>query len=157
MSTNQQASERTPLLPATAPTDSSSSSNSKPPPSMSSEVFWKIGAVYGATAVAFGAFGAHGLKKVITEPARLAGWSTAAQYQLIHAAVLLVVPNHPVAASLFTAGMTLFSGSIYALTLDPARFRFLGPVTPLGGLCLIAGWMALAFGKSGGAPRLPRF
>ncbi|KAK3345839.1 DUF423-domain-containing protein [Lasiosphaeria hispida] len=150
MSTNQQPSEQTPLLPAT-PTESSK------PPSMSSETFWKIGAVYGATAVAFGAFGAHGLKKVITDPAKLAGWSTAAQYQLIHAVVLLVVPDHPVAASLFTAGMTLFSGSIYALTLDPARFRFLGPITPLGGLCLIAGWTALAFGKSGGAARLPRF
>ncbi len=50
-----------------------------------------------------------------------------------------------VAGSLLTAGMTMFSGSIYALVLDPARFRFLGPVTPLGGLCLIGGWIALAF------------
>lgn len=40
----------------------------------------------------------------------------------------------------------MFSGSIYALILDP-RFKFLGPVTPLGGLCLIGGWLALAFGK----------
>ncbi|KAH4142946.1 hypothetical protein HBH45_048650 [Parastagonospora nodorum] len=46
--------------------------------------------------------------------------------------------------SLFTAGMSMFSGSIYLLVLDPQRFKFLGPVTPLGGLCLIGGWVALA-------------
>ena len=40
----------------------------------------------------------------------------------------------------------MFSGSIYLLVLDPARFKFLGPVTPLGGLSLVAGWVALAFG-----------
>jgi uncharacterized membrane protein YgdD (TMEM256/DUF423 family) len=49
--------------------------------------------------------------------------------------------------------MTLFSGSIYALTLNAEKFRFLGPVTPLGGLFLMAGWAALAFGKASGAPR----
>lgn len=54
-------------------------------------------------------------------------------------------PENHAAAGLLTAGMTMFSGSIYALVLDPARFRFLGPVTPLGGLCLIGGWLALAF------------
>ena len=43
--------------------------------------------------------------------------------------------------------MTMFSGSIYLLILDPGHFKFLGPVTPLGGLCLIASWVALAFGK----------
>lgn len=61
---------------------------------------------------------------------------------------MLVARDNPLAASLFTAGMSMFSGSIYALVLlDPARFRFLGPVTPLGGLCLIGGWLALAFAK----------
>jgi len=77
--------------------------------------------------------------------------------QLMHAVAVLVARDHPVAASCFTAGMTLFSGSIYALTLNTERFRFLGPVTPLGGLFLMAGWAALAFGKGGNAPRLPRF
>jgi uncharacterized membrane protein YgdD (TMEM256/DUF423 family) len=47
------------------------------------------------------------------------------------------------AANLLVAGMTMFSGSLYLLVLDPGRFRFLGPVTPLGGLCLIGGWAAL--------------
>lgn len=51
------------------------------------------------------------------------------------------------------AGMTMFSGSIYLLVLDPQRFKGLGPVTPLGGLCLIGGWVALAFGKRVPFPR----
>ncbi|KAK4233350.1 hypothetical protein C8A03DRAFT_19564 [Achaetomium macrosporum] len=121
-----------------------------------STLLWKIGAVYGATSVALGAFGAHGLKKHITEPQKLANWSTAAQYQLIHSVALLVASNNPVAGTLFTAGMTMFSGSLYVLTLDTERFRFLGPITPLGGLCLIAGWLALAFGKRGAGLRWPR-
>ena len=49
---------------------------------MSSAFFWKVGAVFGATAVGFGAFGAHGLKKRIADPAKLANWSTAAHYQV---------------------------------------------------------------------------
>lgn len=53
------------------------------------------------------------------------------------------------AKGLFTAGMTMFSGSIYALVLDREKFKFLGPITPLGGLCLIGGWVALAFGSRG--------
>jgi uncharacterized membrane protein YgdD (TMEM256/DUF423 family) len=68
--------------------------------------------------------------------------------QLIHSCVLtfasVVAPQNHLAMGLFTAGMTMFSGSIYLLVLDPQRFKFLGPVTPLGGLCLIGGWVALA-------------
>ncbi|KUJ23696.1 DUF423-domain-containing protein [Mollisia scopiformis] len=113
--------------------------------------FWTIGSIYGASAIAMGAFGAHGLKKKIADPARIANWNTAAHYQLVHSGVLLltaaVAPKNTLAASLLVAGMTMFSGSIYLLTLDPQRFKALGPVTPLGGLCLIGGWAALAFGK----------
>jgi uncharacterized membrane protein YgdD (TMEM256/DUF423 family) len=58
-------------------------------------------------------------------------------------------PKNKVAAACFVAGMTLFSGSIYLLTLDPQRFRVLGPVTPIGGLFLIGGWVALAVGSKG--------
>ena len=134
-------------------------------------MFWTLGCIYGATSVAVGAFGAHGLKKRIDDPSRLANWSTAAQYQacpvhlhrhpkpllkfiphqLIHSGVLLlatsVAPRNKIAASLFVAGMTMFSGSIYLLVLDPQRFKMLGPVTPLGGLCLIGGWAGLALGR----------
>ncbi|KAF2032526.1 DUF423-domain-containing protein [Setomelanomma holmii] len=110
--------------------------------------FWTVGTLFGASSVMLGAFGAHGLKKRIADPARIVNWSTAAQYQLIHSAVLtfasVVAPQNTLAMGLFTAGMTMFSGSIYLLVLDPQRFKFLGPVTPLGGLCLIGGWVALA-------------
>ncbi|KAI8626656.1 hypothetical protein F5Y19DRAFT_217239 [Xylariaceae sp. FL1651] len=135
------STESTPLIPT--------SSSSAPSNRNRRDMYWTIGCVYGATAVCFGAFGAHGLKKVVTDPAKLASFATGAHYQLVHSVALLVAshaaPENKLAAGLFTAGMTMFSGSIYALVLDPARFRFLGPVTPLGGLCLIGGWVALAF------------
>ncbi|KAH7414543.1 hypothetical protein DE146DRAFT_750683 [Phaeosphaeria sp. MPI-PUGE-AT-0046c] len=110
--------------------------------------FYTIGTLLGASSVLLGAFGAHGLKARIADPARLANWSTAAQYQLIHASLLtvtsIVAPQNTLAMGLFTAGITMFSGSIYLLVLDPGRFKFLGPVTPLGGMCLIGGWVVLA-------------
>lgn len=112
-------------------------------------MFWTLGCIYGATSVALGAFGAHGLKKHISDPQRLAMWNTAAHYQMVHSGVLLltasVAPRNKIAATLFTAGMTMFSGSIYLLVLDPQKFKAMGPVTPLGGICLILGWAALAF------------
>ncbi|QDS78080.1 hypothetical protein FKW77_003723 [Venturia effusa] len=114
-------------------------------------LFWTLGCLYGASSVMLGAFGAHGLKKKIAEPARLANWNTAAHYQMMHAGVLLlssyVAPKNKLAMSLFAAGMLGFSGSIYCLVLDPQRFKALGAVTPMGGLCLIGGWVALAFSK----------
>ncbi|KAI1333559.1 hypothetical protein F5Y15DRAFT_404830 [Xylariaceae sp. FL0016] len=131
----------TPLIPP-------SQSQIAPSRTPQKNMFWTLGCIYGATAVGFGAFGAHGLKKMVTDPARVANFATAAHYQLIHAVALLVTsqaaPHNTLAGGLFTAGMTMFTGSIYCLVLDPARFRFLGPVTPLGGLCLIGGWAALA-------------
>ncbi|KAK3492006.1 DUF423-domain-containing protein [Neurospora hispaniola] len=150
---SEPASETTTLL----PTDHHSL-DPENTPKMSSSLFWRVGAIYGAAAVGLGAFGAHGLKKRISDPNKIASWSTAAHYQLVHSAVILVASHHPVASALFTAGMTMFSGSIYALTLDTERFRFLGPVTPVGGLFLIAGWLALAFASKGSAvARFPRF
>ncbi|KAH4982571.1 hypothetical protein HBH73_025430 [Parastagonospora nodorum] len=78
----------------------------------------------------------------------LSATSCSLHSQLIHSCVLtfasVVAPQNTLAMSLFTAGMSMFSGSIYLLVLDPQRFKFLGPVTPLGGLCLIGGWVALA-------------
>jgi len=76
MSSSQDATEQTPLIPI--PAASASSRQEK----MSAATFWKIGALYGAAAVGFGAFGAHGLKKHIADPAKLANWSTAAHYQV---------------------------------------------------------------------------
>ncbi|MBT8491765.1 MAG: DUF423 domain-containing protein [Deltaproteobacteria bacterium] len=107
-----------------------------------------ITAVLGAVAVACGAFGAHALKSRLS-PELLGSWNTAVLYHLVHAVVLLSVvlycqqqgrsPNLP--AALLTAGIVLFSGSIYVLVLT--QFTWLGPVTPIGGFLLIAGWLSL--------------
>lgn len=105
-----------------------------------------VAALFGLTAVAAGAFGAHGLRTRVPLE-QVASWQTAAHYQLLHAVALLALallgngrPLGP-APWLFAAGMLLFSGSIYLLVLGGPRW--LGPVTPLGGLCLMAGWASL--------------
>ena len=105
-------------------------------------------AVLGVLSVAAGAFGAHGLRATVT-PERLAAWQTAAHYGLVHSAVVLALGLYASAtgraialpAALFTAGVVLFSGSIFGLVLW--EIRALGPVTPLGGLCFLAGWASL--------------
>jgi uncharacterized membrane protein YgdD (TMEM256/DUF423 family) len=106
-----------------------------------------VAALLGCSAVACGAFGAHGLRTRVG-PEQVSSWQTAAHFQLLHSVALLALalfaatgrPLGP-APWLLTAGMLLFSGSIYALVLGGPRW--LGPVTPLGGLCLIAGWASL--------------
>lgn len=110
--------------------------------------------VAGFTAVAAGAFGAHALRPMLEARGRIGTWETAVLYHLIHAVVLLSVALYlrreadPAAArrlaragDLLAAGIVLFSGSLYALALGAPRW--LGPVTPLGGLSLLAGWLAL--------------
>jgi len=107
-----------------------------------------VAAFFGASAVILGAFGAHGLASQV-EPDRLASWQTAVQYHLLHSVALLALAlafgrgNLRVrwAAWSFSIGIALFSGSIYALVLTD--FRWLGPITPIGGLLLIVGWVAL--------------
>lgn len=107
-----------------------------------------IASISGALAVVAGAFGAHGLRSRVS-PEQLAAWVTASQYQLIHSLLLLAIALYAASAdkdirlpgSLLLVGMLLFSGSIYGLVLTQAKW--LGPVTPLGGLCLIAGWGSL--------------
>jgi uncharacterized membrane protein YgdD (TMEM256/DUF423 family) len=107
-----------------------------------------IAAVLGAISVAAGALGAHGLAGRV-EPQQLEAWRTAALYALGHSLALLglglfeAATQRSVAlpAGLFAAGIVLFAGSIFALVLT--GWRFLGPLTPLGGLALIAGWLAL--------------
>jgi len=109
----------------------------------------------GLLGVAAGAFGAHGLREKVS--ARdLEIWQTGAHYQQVHAAVLLALaiwalhagqhgqstPLHSVAMTLLVVGMTIFSGTLYAMTLGGPRF--LGAITPIGGLCLLAGWATIA-------------
>ena len=113
-----------------------------------------LGASFGAIAVLAGAFGAHGLAERV-EARQLEAWRTAAHYLLLHAVLITAVglyaqsaardPRLPLA--LLAAGSVLFSGSIFALVLGGPRL--LGPVTPLGGLLLIAGWLATAWWARG--------
>lgn len=107
-----------------------------------------VAAGSGALAVALGAFGAHALADRLGE-GPLETWRTATHYHLLHSVALLALAlygastGRAVAAPawLWTAGLALFSGSLYLLVLTEQRW--LGPVTPIGGLCLIAGWMSL--------------
>ena len=106
----------------------------------------RIAAIMGFLAVALGAFGAHGLKVTFLENGQGHNWETAAHYHLVHAVVLLVLATRSTVARLpfllFTAGIVIFSGSLYALALS--NVKWLGAITPIGGACLIAGWLSLA-------------
>jgi len=110
-----------------------------------------LGAINGFLAVAAGAFGAHALKERLS-PERLDTWELAARYQMFHALALLAVAllasrgGRLVTASgwCFVAGIAVFSGSLYLLAASGTRW--LGAITPLGGLALLAGWALLAIG-----------
>jgi uncharacterized membrane protein YgdD (TMEM256/DUF423 family) len=113
-------------------------------------LFW--GAVFMKVAVALGAFGAHGLKGH-TDANGLATWETAVRYQAWHALALLILAAvwDRVSPRLFRAaticmmvGILIFSGSLYVLVLSGVKW--LGAVTPIGGLLLITGWMCTALG-----------
>jgi uncharacterized membrane protein YgdD (TMEM256/DUF423 family) len=113
-------------------------------------LFFSLGALFGGLAVAAGAFGAHTLRARV-EPRLLEVFETAARYQMYHALALVAVgwawsrwPNSWVTVSgwLFVAGMILFSGSLYAMTFTGVRW--LGAITPFGGVCWIAAWLLLA-------------
>ncbi|MCG2459181.1 DUF423 domain-containing protein [Flavobacteriaceae bacterium F89] len=114
-----------------------------------------FGALYGLLAVVFGAFGAHALKKSFTED-QLGSFETGVKYQMYHALVLLILSfnlgfNSDLEIAMaycFIVGTFLFSFSIYGLCLTGSKgkkLRFLGPITPLGGLLLVAGWGLLLY------------
>ncbi len=109
----------------------------------------RLAAAIGFLAVALGAFGAHGLKTTLEATGRAANWETAAHYHLVHAAVLLALASRASVAKLpfilFTTGIAIFSGSLYVLAVT--NIKILGAITPLGGLCLLGGWLTLAFAK----------
>lgn len=113
-------------------------------------LFVMIGAFSGAIGVGAGAFGAHALRAKL-EPRMLEVFETGARYQMYHAIALLGVawacnrwPGSLTTAAgwLFVAGTVFFSGSLYALALTD--IRSLGAITPIGGVCFIAGWICLA-------------
>lgn len=114
------------------------------------KVFFALGAMSAFIGVAAGAFGAHGLKGRLSAE-MLAVFETGARYQMYHAFALIVVawattrwPGTLATASgwLFLTGTVLFSGSLYLLSLT--GIRWLGAITPLGGLAFLAGWLCLA-------------
>lgn len=92
----------------------------------------------GFAAVALGAFGAHALRETLVSSGHTSTWQTAVLYHLIHSIALLAAPADKWAGRCWIAGIVLFSGSLYWLSLGGPKF--LGPVTPLGGLLLLAGW-----------------
>jgi uncharacterized membrane protein YgdD (TMEM256/DUF423 family) len=106
----------------------------------------RVSGIVGFLGVALGAFGAH-LMKAHLQALQMTGvWETAVFYHLIHAVVLLLLATRPVvprlAWSFFLAGIALFSGSLYLLAYTGVHW--LGAITPLGGLGLLAGWAVLA-------------
>ena len=113
-------------------------------------LFIIMGALSGAIGVAAGAFGAHALRARV-EPRMLEVFETGARYQMYHALAMLAAawmvsrfPGALMNASgwLFMAGTVLFSGSLYAMALTGVRA--LGAITPLGGVCFLAGWACIA-------------
>ncbi|BAY43772.1 hypothetical protein SAMD00079811_13540 [Scytonema sp. HK-05] len=117
------------------------------------QIFLSLAAILGGLSVAAGAFGSHALREKISERS-LEIFDIGARYQMYHALALLVValllsriesPPLILLASgwLFIIGITIFSGSLYALSLSGVKS--LGAIAPIGGAALIAGWGALAF------------
>lgn len=104
---------------------------------------WLVGgALSGALAVALGAFGAHGLKATLGDD--LATWQTAAHYHLVHTIMVLLTAHSGYKKSMrfFGFGMLVFCGSLYLLAA--LKLRWMGAVAPIGGACLILGWIMLA-------------
>ena len=109
-----------------------------------------LGSILAFSAVLLGAFGAHALKQTLSAHDSIQTWETAVRYQMWHALGLIVLSLISERQTLpkmigpcFVIGTLLFSGSLYGLALDGPNW--LGPITPLGGLSLIAGWALLAY------------
>ena len=122
---------------------------------MTAVTWLRIAAIFGALGVTMGAFGAHGLKERLS-PYSLDIFETAVRYQMYHVFALLAVGLLDVvgrggftlnlAGWGFTVGILIFSGTLYALSVT--GIKWLGAITPIGGLFLILGWIALAVAAS---------
>jgi uncharacterized membrane protein YgdD (TMEM256/DUF423 family) len=118
---------------------------------MSRVALLRIAAVFCFLAVALGAFGAHALKAKLETSGMLDAWNKAVLYHLVHSVALVAFAlygaGNRTAYVLLAAGIVLFSGSLYTMALT--NVRWLGAITPLGGLCFLAGWAWLVI-----APKL---
>ena len=120
----------------------------------------RISAAFGFCAVLTGAFGAHGLKDLLGHNGTAAIWDKAVFYHFIHTLMLFVVAGRKPFARIawwgFFAGIVIFSGSLYLLAVT--NLKWLGAITPVGGLSFLAGWSWLLWsagknpGESGGGP-----
>ena len=117
-----------------------------------SKIFMIIGCLGGALSVMIGAFGAHALKATLEASHRIETFETAVKYQFYHSIALvllgLIMQNtvnqrFNIAGYLFIAGILIFSGSLYILCLT--GIKWLGAITPIGGLAMIAGWLLMAW------------
>eukprot|EP01100_Stratorugosa_tubuloviscum_P001787 TRINITY_DN13_c3_g1_i3.p1 TRINITY_DN13_c3_g1~~TRINITY_DN13_c3_g1_i3.p1 ORF type:complete len:127 (-),score=47.70 TRINITY_DN13_c3_g1_i3:145-525(-) len=113
---------------------------------MNAKLWFKIGCFSAAAAVALGAFGAHGLQKRVSDPKLIKTWETAASYHLVHSLAIVAASVAPgvslsLPQSIFASGIFLFSGSLYTLVLTDQKW--LGAITPFGGLSFIIGWIIL--------------
>ncbi|MEO1049830.1 MAG: DUF423 domain-containing protein [Bacteroidota bacterium] len=115
------------------------------------------GGIFAALAVGLGAFGAHGLESLLAANGRTATYETAVQYHFYHALALLIVAivikrhDHKFirwTSYLFAAGIIIFSGSLYILSLT--NITILGAITPIGGVCFILGWLFFVVGIAKG-------
>mmetsp|Transcript_813 Transcript_813/g.1258 ORF Transcript_813/g.1258 Transcript_813/m.1258 type:complete len:133 (+) Transcript_813:18-416(+) len=126
-----------------------------------STTFRQLASFLGASGVGLGAFGAHALKATLAKsPKGADNWKTAVSYQLIHATALLFLssidtksmksppsPSSWSGGKMMAWGTAMFSGSIYCLCLDIGPKKLFGPMTPVGGLFLISGWVMVGMGK----------
>lgn len=115
-----------------------------------SYLFWvKVAGVLGFLGVGLGAFGAHSLKERLLALSTLATWETAVLYHLIHAVAILgfaaLKLASPLPAICWLIGTIIFSGSLYILSVT--GIKWLGAITPIGGLFLLAGWVLLIFAR----------
>ena len=116
-------------------------------------IFVTTGAVFGALGIIFGAFGAHSLRKIFNED-QLKNFETGVKYQMYHALLLVIIGFNTQYITSYenllfyslTFGIVLFSFSIYGLCISSAlnkKLKILGPITPIGGLLLLLGWVLL--------------
>ena len=105
----------------------------------------RISALMGLLAVVLGAFGAHGLRNILEQNQTTEIWKTAVFYHFIHAVMLFILadrrPLKRLSWTAFLVGIIIFSGSLYALAIT--NVRWLGAITPFGGVSFIVGWVCL--------------
>lgn len=107
----------------------------------------RVAAILGFLGVSLGAFGAHSLKTILEAHATTAIWQTAVLYHLVHAvAALWASEKRPAIVWVWTAGIVIFSGTLYLLAVTDARW--LGAITPIGGILFLIGWLMIVFKRS---------